>query len=150
VALVAFVLVTLAVGFVAGQVTVPNIPGWYEHLAKPAFNPPNWVFAPVWTVLYLAMAVAAWRIWRKQGLRNTALALWALQLALNFCWSILFFGAHAILLALVDLCLLWLMILATLIVFWRTDRLAGLLLVPYLGWVSFAGLLNAAILTLNG
>ncbi len=149
-ALAAFVLVVLAVGFVAGQVTAPNIPGWYAGLAKPSFNPPNGIFAPVWTILYLAMAVAGWRVWRKIGWRNAALLLWAVQLVLNFCWSILFFGAHAILPALVDLCLLWLMILATLIAFWRIDRLAGILFVPYLAWVSFAGVLNAAILTLNG
>jgi benzodiazapine receptor len=144
-----FLVFTLAIGFVAGQVTAPNIPTWYADLAKPSFNPPNWVFAPVWTTLYVFIAVAAWRIWLKAGWRARGLALWLIQLALNFAWSFLFFGAHAPGAALADLVVLWLAIISTIAVFWRTDRAAGLLLMPYLLWVSFAGVLNYWVWQLN-
>jgi translocator protein len=147
--LLGFIVLTLTVGFLAGQVTAPNIPGWYAHLAKPGFNPPGWVFAPVWTLLYVLMAVAAWRVWLKTGWRRTALGLWAIQLGLNFAWSFIFFGAHALLASLAELALLWLAILATLLAFWRIDRPAAWLLVPYLAWVSFAGILNFRLWQLN-
>ena len=147
--LLVFLVFTLAVGFVAGQVTAPNIASWYAHLAKPSFNPPNWVFAPVWTALYVLIAVAAWRYWRVAGWRSKGLALWLIQLALNFAWSFIFFGAHNPGAALADLVVLWLAIAATLTVFWRTDRPAGVLLIPYLAWVSFAGLLNFWVWQLN-
>jgi tryptophan-rich sensory protein len=140
---------TLAIGFVGGQVTAPNIPSWYVFLAKPSFNPPNWLFMPVWTALYVMMAVAAWRIWRKTGWRSRALALWLVQLALNSIWSFLFFGAHALGAAFFELVTLWLAIAATIITFWRIERLAGALLLPYLAWVSFAGVLNLWIWRLN-
>jgi len=147
--LLVFLVFTLAVGFVAGQVTAPNIASWYAHLAKPSFNPPNWVFAPVWTALYVLIAVAAWRYWRVAGWRSKGLALWLIQLALNFAWSFIFFGAHNPGAALADLAVLWLAIAATLGVFWRSDRPAGALLIPYLAWVSFAGLLNFWVWQLN-
>jgi tryptophan-rich sensory protein len=146
--LFAFLAATLAVGFLASLVTVPNIPSWYEGLHKPFFNPPNSVFAPVWTTLYVLMAVAAWRVWRKAGLRP--LGLYVLQLALNFAWSSIFFGAHAIGAALVEIALLFAAVVLTLRDFWRLDRIAGWLLVPYAAWVLFAGVLNAAIWRLNG
>jgi translocator protein len=145
-----FIIFTLAVGFLGGQVTAPNIASWYAHLAKPAFNPPNSVFMPVWTALYVLMALAAWRVWRKSGWRSKGLALWLIQLALNFAWSCIFFGAHQPFAAFVELTVLWLTILATLAVFWRTDRLAGWLMVPTLAWVSFAGVLNFWVWRLNG
>jgi translocator protein len=147
--LLGFIALTLAVGFLAGQVTAPNIPGWYAHLVKPGINPPAWVFAPVWTLLYVLMAVAAWRVWLKTGWRRAALGLWAIQLGLNFAWSFIFFGAHALLPALVELAVLWLAILATLLAFWRIDRPASWLLAPYLTWVSFAGMLNFWLWQLN-
>ena len=143
-----FLAVTLAVGFLASLVTIPNIPGWYEGLHKPFFNPPNSVFAPVWTTLYVLMAVAAWRVWRKAGQRP--LALYLLQLALNFGWSFIFFGAHAIGAALVEIALLFAAVVLALRQFWRLDRIAGWLLMPYAAWVLFAGILNAAIWRLNG
>ena len=145
-----FLVFTLAVGFLAGQVTAPNIASWYSHLAKPSGNPPNWVFAPVWTALYVLIAVAAWRVWRAAGWWTRGLALWLIQLALNLAWSFIFFGAHNPGAALADLVVLWLGIAATLIVFWRTDRTAGVLLIPYLAWVSFAGVLNFWVWQLNG
>jgi translocator protein len=147
--LIGLIALTLVTGFVAGQVTAPNIAGWYAHLAKPAFNPPDAVFAPVWTTLYLLMAVAAWRVWRKTGWRSAAMGLWLIQLVLNFCWSFIFFGAHALLAALFELGVLWLFVLATFLAFRRADRPAAWLMVPYLAWVSFAGALNYAIWVLN-
>jgi tryptophan-rich sensory protein len=146
--LFALLAATQAVGFVASLVTVPNIPVWYEDLNKPGFNPPNWIFAPVWTTLYVLMAIAAWRVWRKAGLRP--LGLYALQLVLNGAWSLIFFGAHAIGAALAEIVLLLALVLATMGSFWGKDRIAGLLFLPYAAWVLFAGLLNAAIWRLNG
>lgn len=145
-----FLLATLGVGATASLFTTPNIPGWYAGLIKPSFNPPNWVFAPVWTTLYVMMGVAAWRVWRKTGLKDIALyAFWA-QLFLNFCWSGIFFALHQPGLALIELMLLDAALLATLILFWSRDRLAGLLMVPYMAWTSFATLLNYEIWRLNG
>ena len=148
-ALLGFLVLTLALGFVAGQVTAPNIPSWYNGLVKPSFNPPSWVFAPVWTSLYVLIAVAAWRVWRKVGWRNAAMAFWLAQLGLNFAWSFIFFGAHAPLAAFAELAVLWGFVLATLIAFGRIDRLAGWLLIPYWAWVGFAGLLNFWVWRLN-
>jgi len=148
--LLGFLVFTLTIGFVGGQVTAPNIPTWYVFLAKPSFNPPNWLFMPAWTTLYVLMAVAAWRVWRQTGWRSRALALWLVQLALNAAWSVIFFGAHAPGPALFELAAMWLAILATLITFWRIEPLAGALLLPYLAWVSFAGVLNFWIWRLNG
>ena len=147
-ALFALLAATLVVGFVASLATVTNIAGWYEGLHKPSFNPPNGVFAPVWTALYVLMAVAAWRVWRKAGLRP--LGLYAMQLALNGAWSFIFFGAHAVGAALAEIALLLALVLATMGSFWGKDRIAGLLFLPYAGWVLFAAVLNAAIWRLNG
>ncbi|GMV36321.1 MAG: TspO and MBR [Fimbriimonadales bacterium] len=128
------------------------MPGeWYESLAKPDWNPPNWVFAPVWTVLYLMMATAAWRVTIKgpTGSRRMPLLLFVLQLLLNGVWSWLFFGLRSPGLAFTDIVALWVVLLITVACFWRADRLAGLLLIPYFAWVSFALTLNLAIWTLN-
>ena len=138
----------LAVSAVGGAVTATSVGSWYALLAKPAFNPPNWIFAPVWTALYFMMAIAAWRIWRRGGAR-WALSLFALQLALNLAWSIVFFGLRAPGAALAEILVLLLAILATTVVFWRSDRVAGMLFVPYAAWVAFAAVLNAAIWQLN-
>jgi tryptophan-rich sensory protein len=146
--LLVFVLISLLVGGTASFFTEPSIPTWYAALAKPAFNPPNWVFAPVWTTLYVLMGVAASRVWKIAGF-GREITVWGAQLLLNFFWSAIFFAAHLILPALVDMAGLWLLILTTLILFWRRDRIAGLLFVPYLAWVSFAFALNAAIWQLN-
>jgi translocator protein len=138
----------LAVSAVGGAVTATSVGSWYPLLAKPAFNPPNWIFAPVWTALYFMMAIAAWRIWRRGGAR-WALSLFAFQLALNLAWSIVFFGMHALGAALLEILVLLFAILATTVVFWRSDRIAGMLFVPYSAWVAFAAVLNAAIWQLN-
>ncbi len=120
---------------------------WYASLRKPAWNPPAWIFAPVWTALYAAMAIAAWRVWRRGARRP--LILFLIQLALNAAWTPLFFGLHRPELALLDIAALWLAIAATLLAFHREDRLAGFLFIPYLAWVSFATCLNFALWSLN-
>jgi translocator protein len=148
-ALMAFLILTLAVGAAASLVTEPNIPGWYGALAKPSFNPPNWLFAPVWTLLYVLMGIAAWRVWRKTSASSAEMLLWFAQLALNFGWSFVFFGAHAIGTALVEILLLLALVIVTAIAFWRVDRIAAVLLLPYIGWVGFASLLNYEIWRLN-
>ena len=114
--LLAFIALCLAVAAAGGAVTASSVGTWYAGLAKPAFNPPNWVFAPVWTALYLMMAVAAWRVWRRRGapLAHPALAMWALQLALNLCWSHVFFGARLIGAALAEIAVLLAAIAVTL------------------------------------
>jgi tryptophan-rich sensory protein len=148
-ALLAFLLLTLGVGALGNIAVQPSIPTWYADLLKPSFNPPNWVFAPVWTTLYIFMGVAAWRVWRITGTRSIEMAAFAIQLALNCAWSFIFFSAHQLGAALVEILVMWVAILATLLLFWRRDRLAGLLFVPYLAWVSFATALNHAIWQLN-
>ena len=148
--LMGFIILALLVGVSGSFFTEANIPTWYAGLAKPDFNPPNWLFAPVWTALYIVMAVAAWRVWRITGLKSPELGLWGAQLVLNGLWTPLFFGAHLLLPALIEMAVLWLAILVTLILFWRKDRIAGLLLAPYLAWISFAFALNLAIWRLNG
>jgi tryptophan-rich sensory protein len=149
-ALKAFVLVTLVVGFSANLFTQPSIPTWYAHLNHPAITPPNWVFAPVWTTLYVVMAYAAWRVWKVTGLKSPEMAAFAIQLAFNFAWSVFFFGAHQITAALADIVLLDLAILVTLVLFWRRNRIAGLLLLPYLAWTLFATVLTWTFRQLNG
>ena len=149
-ALKLFVVATLVVGASASLFTEPNIPTWYAHLLRPAIAPPNWVFAPVWTTLYVLMAVAAWRVWRVAGAVSRPLLLFYLQLALNAAWSFLFFKAHHIAYALADIVALLVAILATSHAFGRRDRVAQILFLPYLVWVSFATVLNGAIWWLNG
>ena len=147
--LVGFLALTLGVGIFAGLVTEPNVLTWYPTLTKPSFNPPNWVFAPVWTALYILMAIAGWRVWRVTDFASRPMLYWAVQLALNFAWSFIFFGAHKILAALIEIAVLWLAVSITTIAFFRIDRVAGWLFTPYLAWVSFAAALNAAIHHLN-
>jgi translocator protein len=124
---------------------------WYESLSRPSFTPPNWLFAPAWTVLYIMMGIAAGLVWLKgTGPWVTmALAAFAFQLLLNALWTPLFFGMRSPSLALVDIVLLWLAIIATIVIFWRISRPASLLLIPYILWVSFALLLNLRIWQLN-
>jgi benzodiazapine receptor len=149
-ALVLAVGICLLVGAIGGWVTATSVKTWYPTLAKPSFTPPDWIFGPVWTVLYVLMGIAAWRVWRAgSGRAGGALALFAVQLAANLGWSIAFFGLRQIGAALVVIVVLEAMILATVVRFGRIDRLAAGLLVPYALWVAFATLLNAAIWRLN-
>ena len=146
--LLGFIAACLALGALGAAVTAPAIPTWYATLAKPSFNPPNWIFAPVWTALYILMAMAAWLVWRS-GKAGAALGLFALQLALNAAWSLLFFGLHRIDLALVDIVLLLAAIVATALAFRARSAVAALLLLPYLAWACFATVLNFAIWRMN-
>jgi len=148
--LAGFLVVCLATGLLGGWVTAQSVSSWYPTLVKPSWNPPAWVFGPVWTALYVMMAVAAWRVWKRQGPgKHRALFLFFGQLFLNGLWSFLFFGAQSPGLALVDIAVLWLALAATILAFFSRDRLAGVLMIPYLAWVSFAVVLNLAIWRLN-
>jgi tryptophan-rich sensory protein len=147
-ALALFVLACLAVGALGGWITRPAIPAWYAGLAKPGWTPPDWLFAPVWTALYLAMAVAAWLVWRAQGWR-APLWLWTAQLVLNCAWSLLFFGLRSPGLGLLDIVPQWLLILATTVAFWRVRPPAGALMAPLFAWVGYALALNLAVWRLN-
>ena len=145
------VLGTVAIGGLSGAAVGRDFVAYYDTLRKPPLTPPAAAFGPVWTTLYLLMGVAAWLVWREGLSRRTALALglFAAQLALNFAWSLIFFGQHRIGAALIEIIILWLTILATLIAFWLVRPPAGVLLVPYLAWVSLATYLNAGIWRLN-
>ena len=145
--LAGFVALCEAAGLVGTVFTLQAIPEWYALLNKPAFSPPNWVFGPVWTLLYFMMGTAAWLVWQRQG--TAALKVFWLQLALNALWTPLFFGLQNPLAGLVCIALMWLAIVWTIVGFWRVSRPAALLLLPYLAWVSFATALNYAIWTLN-
>jgi benzodiazapine receptor len=149
-ALKLFVIVTLAVGVSAGLFTQPSIPTWYARLVRPAIATPNWVFAPVWTTLYVVMAYAAWRVWKITGLLSLEMAAFAIQLVFNFAWSGIFFGLHKIGPALGEIILLDLAILYTTLLYWRRDVIAGALMLPYLAWTLFATVLNNAFWQLNG
>ncbi len=148
-ALYFFLFATLGVGAGASLFTTPEIPTWYAGLNRPSIAPPNWVFAPVWTTLYLMMGFAAWLVWKITGLRSAAMAAFALQLALNFAWSAIFFRLHDIGGALAEIVVLDLAILTTTILFFGRDRLAGLLMLPYLAWTLFATFLTYAFWGLN-
>ncbi len=147
----AFVALCLAVSAIGGWVTAQSVDTWYRTLQKPVFNPPDWVFAPVWTSLYLMIALAGWRVWRSHGLAGAraAMAMYAAQLALSLSWSLHFFGARMIGLALVGIVFLFAAIIVNAVLFWRIDRLAGWLLAPYAAWVAFACVLNLALWQLN-
>ncbi len=151
-ALAAFVLGCLAAGGL-GAVLSGEMGGgeWYAALERPPLTPPSWVFGPVWTTLYVLMGVAAWLVWRHYPCRGTlpALTLFFVQLALNVAWSPLFFGLHNPTAALVDLAALWVALVATTVLFFRVSIAAGVLLLPYLVWTTFAAYLNIAIVALN-
>lgn len=139
-----FVAVFLTAAFGASFAPGP----WYASLIKPAWNPPSWLFGPVWTLLYLANAIAAWRVWRR-GNSDVAIVVWFLHLVPNALWSYFFFGLHRLDWALVDIILLNLAIIAVTALFYRRDKIAGLLMLPYLAWVAFAGFLNWTLFSLN-
>ncbi len=151
ISLAVWIAVCLGVGALGGRWTLPEIPEWYRGLAKPAFNPPNRLFGPVWTALYVLMAVAVWRVWEAADSlrRSWGLGLFALQLGLNLAWSWIFFKRHALGAALVEVVALWAAIGATAVVFAGVDAVAAWLLLPYWAWVSFAFALNEAIWRLN-
>ena len=150
--LIVAVAAPVMIGGLSGFATARGVSTWYPTLVKPSFNPPAWVFGPVWTVLYLMMGVAAYLVWRQgidaDGVR-VALAVFVIQLALNGLWSILFFGMHSPGWALVEIVVLWFAIGMTIRLFWDVAPAAGALLLPYWAWVSFATILNASLWWLN-
>jgi len=147
---VCFVL-CFGVAAVSGRMTARQIPVWYRTLNRPAISPPNWVFGPVWSLLYALMAIAAWRVWlaSPSPMRTWGLALFLAQLALNFVWSWIFFSRHALGAALVEVWALWIAIACTIAAFACASPVAAWLMAPYLAWVSFAGVLNGAFWRLN-
>jgi benzodiazapine receptor len=151
VALVLFVALCLGIGALGASVTATSVDTWYAGLVKPSFNPPDEVFGPVWTVLYILMGVAAWRVWRSADRDTTRgpLTLFALQLAINLGWTVVFFGLHKIASAVATIVVLDVAVLVTMLAFRSVDRLAALLMLPYVAWVAFATVLNVAIWRLN-
>jgi benzodiazapine receptor len=145
------IMITVGAGAIAGWATASNIGNWYAQLYKPSFNPPNRIFGPVWTILYILMGIALYLVWKTPPSvqRRNALLLFAVQLFLNFCWSFLFFYFHLTGWALADIILLWTAILATMFLFSPLSPTASWLLLPYISWVSFATILNLAIHRLN-
>lgn len=144
--LAAFILFTLGAGTLIGTMTMPG--PWYEALAKPSFNPPNWLFGPAWTVLYILVGIAGWRVWTSYG-ACLLMNLWIAQLVVNFLWSPTFFGMQSIGGGLVVVVAMLVLILAFIVLAWNRERVAALLFLPYAAWVAFATTLNASIFFMN-
>lgn len=151
IALGVFLAVCLAAGGLGAMITTTELDGWYQTINKPSWNPPDAVFGPVWTTLFVMMAFASWLVWKTAGLKGAkiSLTLFAVQLLLNVAWSWIFFSRHQPGLAFLEIIILWLAILATTICYFRCSKIAGYLMLPYLGWVGFASVLNFAIWRLN-
>ncbi|MCW4033300.1 MAG: tryptophan-rich sensory protein [Candidatus Bathyarchaeota archaeon] len=150
--LIISIVICNSAGFIGSIITTSAIPTWYTSLEKPSFNPPNWVFGPVWTTLYTLMGISAYLVLR-QGIHNsqvkTALIIFGVQLFLNAIWSPIFFGLRALFAALVVIVILWIAILLTIFAFYRISTIAAVLLIPYILWVSFATILNYSLWVLN-
>jgi tryptophan-rich sensory protein len=146
-----FLVLCLGAGGLGAIATTPEIDGWYRTLTKPTWNPPDSVFGPVWTTLFILMAIAAWLVWKPEGGKAAAMpmTLFGIQLVLNVSWSWIFFGMHQPGWAVVEIAVLWLAIVATTVAFFRCSKIAGWLLMPYLAWVTFAAVLNFTIWRLN-
>ncbi|WP_437201574.1 TspO/MBR family protein [Planctomicrobium sp. SH664] len=149
--LIGWILFCFAAAALGSLATTPQLDGWYRSLQKPHWHPPDSLFGPVWTLLYLLMAMAAWLIWKQGGFKENRrpLAWFVIQLILNVAWSWIFFAGHQTGWAVVELVCLWIAIFMTTVLFFKKRRLAGALLIPYLGWVTFAGCLNWTIWRLN-
>jgi len=146
------IAVPLGIGAFGSYFTIPGVNGWYQTISKPAWNPPNSIFGPVWTTLYVLMGVALYLVWKAGSnttARSTAISFFVIQLILNSGWSIIFFRQHAVGWALAEMVLLWIFILLTIISFAKINKTAAWLLAPYIAWVSFALLLNYSIWQLN-
>ena len=151
ISLLVFIILCQAVGVIAGLVTVNEIPVWYHSLIRPPITPPDYVFGPAWTTLYLLMAVAAWRVWKIEGgsFRSTSMRLFIFQLGLNYLWSFIFFKWHLLLASVVEIYVLWIAIALTINAFQKVDSLAAKMMLPYLAWVSFASVLATWFWVLN-
>ena len=150
-ALLFWAVLCFAVAGIGGRWTAVEVTGWYRTLIRPAIAPPEWVFGPVWTLLYALMAIAAWRVWlaAPSPARSWALGLFLVQLALNLAWSWIFFHRHALGAALIEIAILWVAIGAATLAFSQVEPVSAWLMAPYLAWVTFAGALNAAFWRLN-
>jgi benzodiazapine receptor len=150
--LIASIVICQLAGVIGSLFTTPAIPTWYAALKKPSFTPPNWIFSPVWITLFVLMGIAAFLVWHK-GLSDQkvkmALSIFAVQLILNVLWSVMFFGLRSPLAGLIEITILWFVILLTILYFLRVSNMAGILLIPYILWVSFATFLNFSIWRLN-
>jgi len=146
------VVVVMAIGISASFFTGSSVNGWFTTIEKPSWNPPSWLFAPVWTILYVMIGLALYRLWTSpsSSLRSIAIGLFCLQMALNFAWSLIFFGRQQVGWALVDILFLWVVIGGCILIFTRVSPVAAKLFIPYWLWVSFATALNYAIWQLNG
>lgn len=150
--LILSIAVPLLIGFTASLFTVTGVGSWYQSIQKPSWNPPNWVFGPVWTTLYILMGIAFYLIWTSanhEKEKRKAISLFILQLVANFFWSFIFFNQHQVALAFAEILVLWLLILFTIFSFARINKAAAWLMVPYISWVSFAAILNFTIWQLN-
>ncbi len=149
--LIIAILLPMVIGGFSGFLTANSINDWYTTLNQPSFNPPNWVFGPVWTTLYLIMGISLYRIWilPVSEDRDKAIGIFALQMILNFFWSLIFFRWYLIGFALAEIILMWVMIATMIHLFKKLDKVAGIMNVPYLLWVTFASVLNAAYFVLN-
>ncbi|MBS3742300.1 MAG: tryptophan-rich sensory protein [Candidatus Cloacimonetes bacterium] len=145
------ILLPLAIGFFASFFTQQSVETWYKLIDKPVFNPPDWIFAPVWTILYIIIGIAFYLVWQKNfgSDKKRVLTIYFVQLFLNFLWSFLFFGMQSPIAGLVEIILLWIVIFMNIKVFYRVTKTAGYLLIPYLAWVSFALILNFSIVIIN-
>ena len=144
------ILICQFAGIIGSVFTTPSIPTWYAGINKPDFNPPNWLFAPVWTTLFFLMGISLYLVWEK-GIKTSRLAVYVFsaQLILNIIWSLLFFGLQNPFFAFIEIIILWVAILATILLFYRISKKAAILLIPYIAWVSFAAFLNYSIWILN-
>lgn len=150
--LVVSIIVAELVGIIGSFFTTPAIPSWYQFLIKPSFSPPNWLFAPVWTALFLLMGIAAYLVWSEGWEKRDvkiALSVYGVQLVLNLLWSVLFFGLQSPFYGFLEIIVLWIVIVLNILVFYRVSRKAAYLLIPYIIWVSFAATLNYSIWQLN-
>jgi translocator protein len=151
--LIIAIVIPLAAGGMSGFLTASEIPGWYQTITKPSWNPPSWIFAPVWTTLYILMGIAFYLVWKNESveasIKRVAIILFAVQLILNFFWSLIFFKQHQIGWAFAEIMAMWIFILLTIFAFAKVNTAAAWLLVPYICWVSFASILNYTIWKLN-
>ncbi len=151
VSLLPFVAVCFAAAGIGALATRSSVKSWYPHLSRPDWTPPDWVFGPVWTTLYLMMAISAWLVWRgtSSATARVALTLFGIQLVLNVLWSVVFFGLRRVGAAFAEVLLLWMMLIATAVAFYPLSLLAAWLLIPYIAWVGLASYLNFRIWQMN-
>lgn len=150
--LIIAIAIPLIVGGTSGFFTATGVESWYQSIARPTWNPPGWIFGPVWTTLYVMMGISLFLVWKEDTsveLKKIAIALFTVQLVLNFFWSFIFFNQHQIGWALVEIIAMWVFILLTIFAFAQVNKAAAWLLVPYISWVSFATILNFTIWQLN-